>query len=149
MITKETLANYTYLEQCIETTKKEIEKLEKHPPLVEYDKVYGSSSEFPYTMRSFSVSGYNGTNADKWNKRIVNLQLKLKKQLAELQELKLEIEEFIAEIPKEKVLEQLIFKYIYVKNMNQVEVAMKLHMDQSNVSRKITDYLRAYNESCI
>jgi predicted XRE-type DNA-binding protein len=149
MITKEHLANYTYLEQAIEETKKQISKLEKHPPIVEYGKVYGSSCEFPYTVRSFSVAGYNGSNADKWNERIRVLELKLKKQLLELEELKLQIEEFVAEIPKDKALEQLIFKYIYVKNMSQTEVAMKLHMDQSNVSRKITDYLKQYNESCI
>ena len=149
MITKETLANYTYLEQCIATTKKQIEKLEEHPPLIEYDKVYGSSNEFPYTVRSFSVAGYNGSNADKWKARKRVLKLKLKKQLSELEELKTQIEEFMADMPKEKALEQLIFKYIYVKNMSQTEVAMKLHMDQSNVSRKITDYLRQYNESCI
>jgi len=149
MITKETLANYTYLEQCIAETKKQIKRLEQHPPIVEYDKVYGSSSEFPYTMRSFSVTGYNGASADKWNKRIATLGLKLKKQLSELEELKLQIEEFISDMPKEKALEQLIFKYIFVKGMNQTEVAMKLHMDQSNISRKITDYLKQYNESCI
>jgi DNA repair exonuclease SbcCD ATPase subunit len=149
MITKEQLSQYTYLEQAIKTTKKEIERLEKHPPVVEYDKVYGSSSEFPYTVRSFTVSGYNGTSADKWNERIRKLERKLKKQLSELEELKMQIEEFIAEIPKEKALEQLIFKYIYVYGMSQTEVAMKLRMDQSNVSRKITDYLKMYNESCI
>ncbi len=148
-MTKEILANYTYMEQAIIATKKEIEKLEKHPPIVEYGKVYGSSRSFPYTARSFKVSGYNGTNADKWNERIKALELKLKKQISELEESKLQIEEFIADMPKEKVLEQLIFRYIYVEGMNQIEVAMKLHMDQSNVSRKITDYLRQYNESCI
>lgn len=149
MITKETLANYKYLEKCIEETRKKIKKLEKRQPLVEYDKVYGSSSDFPYTVRSFKISGYNSINADKWAREIDKLKAKLKKDLESLQQMKLEIENFIADIPKEKAFEKLIFTYIYSKGMSQTEAAMKLNIDQSNISRKITDYLKVYNESCI
>lgn len=149
MITKEYLANYKYLEKCIEETKEKIKKLEKKPMTIEYDKVYGSSSDFPYTVRSFKISGYNSINADKWEREINKLKSKLKKDLESLQQMKLEIENFIADIPKEKAFEKLIFTYIYSKGMSQTEVAMKLNMDQSNISRKITDYLKTYNESCI
>lgn len=149
MITKETLANYKYLEKCIEETREKIKKLEKRQPLVVYDKVYGSSSDFPYTVRGFKISGYNSINADKWAREIDKLKAKLKKDLESLQQMKLEIENFIADIPKEKAFEKLIFTYIYSKGMSQTEAAMKLNIDQSNISRKITDYLKVYNESCI
>jgi len=149
MISKETLANYKYLEKCIEETKKKIERLEKRQPSIVYDKVYGSSSEFPYNRRGFKISGYNGIAADKWEAEMAKLKRKLQQDLDNLQSLKLEIENFIADIPKEKAFEKLIFTYIYINGMSQMEAAMKLNIDQSNISRKITDYLRAYNESRI
>jgi hypothetical protein len=149
MITKEQLASYKHLEDCIKETKDAIKRTEERPPSVQYGKVFGSSSSFPYTPRSFKVSGYNGSKADAWGKKLRSLYEKLVNQLREYEEMKLEIETFITDMPKEKAFEKLIFTYVYIKGMNQVEVAIKLNIDQSNVSKKITDYLKIYNESRI
>jgi len=139
MITKEHLSNYAYLEQCINETKKKIEYYKDHPPVVEYGKVYGSSNEFPYTLRSFSISGYNGPSEDKWRERIRKLHEKLVNQVIELEKLKLEIEEFIHDIPD--LSTRLIFTYIFIDGMTQDEVARKMHLEQCTISKRITRYL--------
>jgi len=143
MMTKKQLAEYTYLEQAIERTKKSIEYLENNPPQKQYGKVYGSSKEFPYLTRSFNISGYNGPEADKWLKKKNELRIKLENQLRELEKLRLEIEEFIQDIPD--LSTKLIFTYIYIDGMTQEEVAKKLHMEQSTISKRISKYLETVN----
>lgn len=139
MITRELLAQYTYIEQAIESIKKKIKHYEDNPPAVEYGKVYGSSAEFPYTLRSFTISGYNGTSADKWSEKIRNLYNELSDKLRQLEAMRIEIEEFIKDIPD--LSTQLIFSYIYIDGMKQEDVAKKLHMEQSTISKRITKYL--------
>jgi DNA-directed RNA polymerase specialized sigma subunit len=141
MITKTWLEEYKYIEKCIEETKKKITYYEEHPPRVEFGKTYGSSSEFPYTLRSFTVSGYNGAGADKWQKKINNLYAKLVEQVHELEELKLEIENFINDIPD--ISTRLIFTYTYIDGMRQENIAKKLKMDQTTISKRITRYLES------
>lgn len=145
MITKEYLANYLCLDKYIEETKKKIDYYKEHPPVVEYGRVYGSSAYFPYTAKGFNVSGYNGVNSDKWENKVKKLHEKLVNQLREFEEMKIEIENFISDMPKEMALEKLIFTYVYIRGMSQTEVAMKLNIDQSNISRKITECLKRYN----
>lgn len=143
MITKKQLAEYAYLEQAIERTKKSIKHLENSPPQIQYGKVYGSSREFPYTKRSFNISGYNGVEADKWMERKQQLRIKLSNQMEELERLRIEIEEFIQDIPD--LSTRLIFTYTYLDGMTQEEVARKLHMEQSTISKRITKYLEIVN----
>jgi len=143
MITKKQLSEYIYLAQAIERTKKSIEYLENNPPQKHYGKVYGSSKEFPYLKRSFYVSGYNGPEADKWLRKRQELHMRLEKQLSELEKLRIEIEEFIQNIPD--LSTRLIFTYTYIDGMTQEEVAKKLHMEQSTISKRISKYLEIVN----
>lgn len=139
MINREILAQYTYIEQAIESINKKIQHYESNPPKVEYGKVYGSSPEFPYTIRSFTVSGYNGISADKWEERLKKLYNDLSDKLKQLEAMRVEIEEFIKDIPD--LSTQLIFSYIYIDGMTQEEAAKKLHMERSTISKRISNYL--------
>lgn len=143
MITKEYLSNYTYLKQCIEDTEKKIDYYNNHPPIVEYGKVYGSSKDFPYTLRSFSISGYNGQDGDKWRNKVGILKLKLEKQYRELEEMKLDIELYIQDIPD--ISTRLMFSYIYINDMKQEDAAKKLHVERSTISKRIFKYLDGTN----
>lgn len=63
------------------------------------------------------------------------LNLLLEERIAE----KLEIEKFIADI--EDVTTRLIFRYIFLNHMTQLQVGRKICIDQSVISRRITKYL--------
>jgi DNA-directed RNA polymerase specialized sigma subunit len=139
MVTREQLAELTYLQQEIEELKSKILYLQSHPPLKEYGKVYGSDSNFPYTVRSYTVEGYNGINEDKWLKRRRDLEAKLQNKLIEYEKMRIEIEEFIQNVPD--ITTRLMFSYLYIDGMKQEEVAQKLHFDRSTVSKRISSYL--------
>lgn len=63
------------------------------------------------------------------------LNLLLEERIAE----KLEIEKFIADI--EDVTTRLIFRYIFLDHLTQLQAGRKTCMDQSVISRRITKYL--------
>ncbi|HWT74315.1 MAG TPA: DUF1492 domain-containing protein [Mobilitalea sp.] len=138
MVTRENLSDLTYLQQAIEDLQSKIKYLESHPPLTQYGKVYGSDSNFPYTIRSFNIEGYNGLNEDAWLKRRRKLEESLKNKLCEYEKKRIEIEEFINNIPD--MTTRLMFSYLYVNGMKQEEVAQKLHFDRSTVSKRISSY---------
>ena len=140
MITKKDLENYAYLDKCIKETKKKIEFYESNPPKVEYGKVRGSSRCYPYTERSFTVSGYNGMGEDRWRERIRLLKEKLAIQMQEMEDLKLEIEFYILDISD--LTTKLIFSYAYIDGLSQEEIAEKLYLEQSTISKRISRHLK-------
>jgi hypothetical protein len=143
MITREYLAQYIRLKQNIEDTQKKIAYYQCFMPRVEYGKVYGSDSNFPYTKRSFTISGYNGPTDDGRYEKIRKLQIKLSGDLKKYEDQKLEIELFISEIPD--LTTKLIFSYTYIDGMRQEDVARKLYMEQSSISKRISRYLDTTN----
>lgn len=67
------------------------------------------------------------------------LNEKLNRLLEECETKKLKVEKFIADI--EDVTTRLIFRYVYLEHMTQMQAGRKLFMDQSVVSKRITKYL--------
>jgi len=146
MITKKDLENYIALDKCIKATKKKIEYYENKCPYAIHGKVSGSSSQFPYIERTYAVDGggfkSGGMTEEKRRQRIQNLQFKLRKQLRDYEDKRLEIEEFIADIKDPKA--KLLFTYLYVDGMSQEEAGELFEMEQSSVSRKINRYINRY-----
>lgn len=139
MITKEYLANYTYLKEIIERDKKKLEKLKTNPPVNEVGKVYGSSKSFPYLPRGFYVSEPNIRDNKEGKAKVRVLEVQLQSEIQLLEQMKCEIDMLIANITNPR--DKLVFEYLYHDGMTQQQVAKKMYMDRSNVSKIINKYI--------
>lgn len=146
MITKQDLKNFILLDKCINATKRQITYYEKSCPYAIHGKVSGSSSEYPYIRRSFTVAGggysAGGLTEEKRRQRIQDLHYKLRKQLKDYQDKRLEINEFIADIDDPDV--KLLFTYVYIDGYSQEKTGELLGMEQSAVSKKLDRCIKAY-----
>lgn len=108
-----------YIDACefIKETEAEIKKLEKKKRIVQ-DKVRGSNPEFPYEERYFHLGGTVETLAEAG--RLARERQILEEQKAEAEELKLQVEEWMQEIPFRM---QRIIRYKFFKELTWEEVA--------------------------
>lgn len=108
-----------YIDACefIKETEAEIKKLEKKKRIVQ-DKVRGSNTEFPYEERSFHLCGTVETLAEAG--RLARERQILEEQKSEAEELKLQVEEWMQEIPFRM---QRIIRYKFFKELTWEEVA--------------------------
>ena len=111
---KKLLTQYTNLQAEIKDLEKRIKKLENFK--VEHDKVVGSDSEFPYHPRSFKIEGYNIQDVDRLNK----LEEVLIERKIKCEELKLQIEKFISNIPDSKT--RRVFQYRYIDGLTWQQI---------------------------
>ena len=135
---KKDFEDYQKIGLRISSLNDRIEKLEEMAAQYEYGAVKGSNPDFPYQPMSFHVSGYNIREDEKKRNRIQNLKIQLEKEIQKEETKRLEIEEFINSI--EDRTDNLIFTYYYLDKMSQEEIARKLHVDRSRVSRRISKY---------
>lgn len=132
-MTREQLAEYR-------SKKDEILELEwvlnnrwKSETMIGNDTVFDYSRGYPMPQ---AVVGFD----EKRYERLQNRDLKRKERLIEECE---EIEEFVNNIPD--TVARRIFRLYFIdgrKPVKQKDVAKKVHIDQSRVSRKIDDYLK-------
>lgn len=142
MITKKDLENYVFLEKRIQSTKKKIEHYKSRQPIAIHGKVTGSSANFPYIERGFTVGGggfYGTMNEEKRLEKIKQLEIELDEQLKELEEKRLDIEEFIVHIDDPST--QLIFSYVFVDGMSHDEAGERLGYERSTVTKRISKYM--------
>lgn len=104
-------------------------------------KVTGSSNDFPYTQVRTTVRMAEPKENDAIKKLI-----RIKEQRREqVNDLIVEIEEFIAGIPDSETRQ--IFELTYLEGKKQREVAEELSIDRSYVSKKINNYLKLSHNS--
>lgn len=108
-----------YIDACafIKETEDEIKKLEKRRRVVQ-DKVKGSNPEFPYEERSFSLHGTAETLAEAG--RLARERQILEAQKSQAENLKLQVEEWMQEIPFRM---QRIIRYKFFNGLTWEEVA--------------------------
>lgn len=104
-------------------------------------KVTGSSNDFPYTQVRTTVRMAEPKENDAIKKLI-----RIKEQRREqVNDLIVEIEEFIAGIPDSETRQ--IFELTYLEGKKQREAAEELSIDRSYVSKKINNYLKLSHNS--
>ena len=108
-----------YIDACafIKETEAEIKKLERKKRIVQ-DKVRGSNPEFPYEERSFRLHGTTETLESAG--RLAREREILEEQRIDAEELKLQVEEWMKEIPFRM---QRIIRYKFFKGLTWEEVA--------------------------
>lgn len=102
--------------------------------------------ELRYKLEHLAESGPAAENccsvyrADTGREDAGRLEEMYRSRLARLLEECREIEDFVESIPES--LERRIFRMRYIEGRSQAEIAKKVHIDQSRVSRKISEYLK-------
>lgn len=114
---KKLLSDYIDACEFIKETEEEIRKLEKKKRIVQ-DKVKGSNPDFPYEQRSFNLGGTIETLAEAG--LLARERQILETQKREAEELKLQVEEWMLEIPFRM---QRIIRYKFFKELTWEEVA--------------------------
>ena len=138
-MTKELLNNYRYLDEVIKKDEAKLQYYKDNPPSAYVGKVQASNKEFPYQRTSVEVSGCEIKDRRAWKQKQYELITKLHNERAELERMKLEIDIFLTTIFDSR--DRLIFEYLYRDGMTQQEVADKLFMDRSTVSKIVDRYL--------
>lgn len=123
---KKVLAEYIDACEVIEETKQEIKSLEKKKAPAILGKVKGSSPDFPYQERSFTIQGREyGYEDDKNLRRQKEI---LEERIKNAESIKLQVEEWMNTIPMRM---QRIIRYKIFEGMSWEETAAK-------ISRKAT-----------
>ena len=140
-ITRKDIANYKLLKILLERDQKKLDRYIAKQPSTYSGKVYGSNPNFPYEPRGFSVGGC--TDAEirqrkEWNQKCREMEIKIQDDIRKLNELELAIDTMIANA--KDVEDKAILEYTK-EGLSQQEIAMKLRIDQSWVSRRLKKYV--------
>lgn len=139
-MTKELLRQYRYLGEIIRKDEEKLKYYKENPPAAYVGKVQSSNKEFPYQRTTVEVSGCEIKDRRTWKDKQYELITKLYHEREELRRLQLEIDIFLTTIYDSR--DRLIFEYLYRDGMTQQEVAEKLFMERSTVSRVVDRYLK-------
>lgn len=134
---KQLLSQYNDLKIEIAELENRIVKLQNKPIKIEFDRVKGSSDVFPYTERSFLIEGYNYPEADRKESRLIKYNNLLCRRKQKCEDMKLQIEEFINNIPDSRT--RRIFQYKYIDGLEWLPIAMRLGKIHESYPRKIHD----------
>ena len=137
------LSQYRAIKFEIEDLSSRIKMLEQKGIQIVSDRVKGSSKHFPYIEKYFYISGVDPEEEDNRQMLINELLRKRNKKLDELIEMESRIHDYIYMIPDSEIRQ--IFTFRYIDGLSQEEIGMKLHMDRSGVSKRITKYLEKVN----
>lgn len=137
----EKLNQYRSTVKLIEKDKKRLEKWESYRPDAVFGKAKGSSLQFPYTERSFSVSGAYELHGNKdYAKKIQDLKCKIQSSIDRSIANKVEVEEFIESIENQS--HKLVFMGLFLEGKTQEVVAKEVgYADRSNISKIVSKYL--------
>jgi len=129
-MTKERLEKYRSKKAELPELRRKLADLGKGDSLIDNDVIMDYRKGYP---RPQSVVGYD-------YEREVKLRETWEKKIERLEKECLEVELWIEEISDS--LTRRIFRMKYVDGMTQQQIARKLHMDQSNISKKISKFLK-------
>ena len=135
-MTEKELKDYRKLCREVDDLRQRLEKEKNRVIPVVSGKVRGSMREFPYIETHVGVELFEPEAMEVSLERIRRYQTKL----LEAERKKLEIEQFVEEIPDPEL--RLIFRLRFLDGMKQAAIARKINLDQSRISRKIHNFLK-------
>lgn len=135
MITREFLAQYTYLESEIKRMKRRIKYYKEHPLMASHGVVKGSMKDFPYVQCHYVVSVPSVKSDEERKKAISQLLVDLEGNCRLFEDMQLEIELFIESLTD--LEERTIFSLYYIEKMKMDEIGRGLGYDRSTISKKI------------
>lgn len=147
VLTREYLANYTYLESEIKRIKRRIKYYEDNPLRSEYGIVKGSLKQFPYTECHFVVSGANVKSNEEREKMVRQLLIDLKGNEQLFEDMKLEIECLLEKLNLEDMEMKHILTMKYIERRTENDIAVELGYDRRSIGKKIDRFLIKQMES--
>ncbi len=138
-MTKDLLKRYRYLGEVIRKDEEKLKFYKQNPPAAYVGRVQTSNKEFPFQRTAMEVSGCEVRDRRLWREKQYELIGRLMSERAELERTRLEIDIFLATIYDSR--DRLIFEYLYQDGMTQQEVAERLCLDRSTVSKVVDRYL--------
>lgn len=134
-MTEKELGDYRKLCREVDDLRQRLEKEKNREIPVVSGKVRGSMREFPYIETHVGVELYEPEAMEVSLERIRRYQTKL----LEVERKKLEIEQFVEEIPDPEL--RLIFRLRFLDGMRLADIGDRLAMDRSWIGKRIRKYL--------
>lgn len=135
-VTREQLESYLANKRLIIRNEKKIEEERCRDVTAVMGTVKGSSSEFPYIERRFTVQMDDPVEADKISRRIARWEQEIVQAEREMEE----VEHFISRIGNARDRE--ILTYRYIDGMKVVDIADEIGYTHGRVSQIISKYLK-------
>lgn len=129
-MTRERLEGYRSCKEEIRELQYKLAHLGEGDSMIGNDVILDYQTGYP---RPQSVVGYD-------DKREERLRKTYESRIAKLQAECAEVEQWVEAIPDS--LTRRIFRMYYIDRMNQGKIAKKVHLSQSQVSRKIDGFLK-------
>ena len=129
-MTRERLEGYRSCREEIQELQYKLAHLGEGDSMMGHDVILDYRTGYP---RPQSVVGYD-------DKREERLRKTYESRIAKLQAECAEVEQWVEAIPDS--LTRRIFRMYYIDGMNQGKIAKKVHLSQSQVSRKIDGFLK-------
>lgn len=140
-ITRKDIANYKLLKVLLEKDQKKLERYVANQPSAYSGKVYGSNPNFPYEARGFTVGGCTDAEIhqrQEWNQKCREMEVKIQDDIRRLNELEMAIDTMIANA---KNIEDKMILEFTKDGLSQQQIAMRIGLDRSVVSRRIKKYV--------
>lgn len=139
---REKLNSYRSTVRLIEKDRRRLRNLESNKPSAVFGKAKGSSVNFPFTERSFSVCGayeQSGMSEKEYYAKLQNLKCSIENSIRDSEIEKMEVEEFIQTIDNK--LHKEIFIGLYIDGLKQEELAKEVNMERSNIPKIVSKYV--------
>lgn len=133
---KEQLKQLRYLKNEIDILKEQITNLDY---TIATDSVRGSDNEFPYTERSFTITGID---YEDYNRKMRRLQRKLNRRIDELVDLVEETCEYIDNIDDSLIRQIITLRYVNGLSWNQVAMSIGGNNTVDSVRKVAERYLK-------
>lgn len=133
---EEELEEYQKIKKEIKLLDEEIKKEKRKEIPIVLGTVRGSMHDFPYLEKRTVVEMYEPGMSDEKNKLIKMRQ----KKKQELEYVAYQIESYIDEVPDSEM--RMILKMRYIDGLTQDKIARRINIDQSRVSRRISNYMK-------
>lgn len=140
-ITRKDIANYKLLRNLLERDQRKLERYIAKQPSTYSGKVYGSNSNFPYEARGFTITGCTDVEIQQrkeWDLKCREMEVKIQDDIRRLNKLEMTIDTVIAECSD--IRDKVILEYTK-DGLSQQEIALKLNIDQTLVSKRIKKYI--------
>lgn len=141
VLTREYLAQYTYLRSQIKRMRRRLKYYKSHPALSEHGVVEGSMRDFPYAQCHFVVSGATVKSDAERKKKISQLLVDIRGNEQLYEDMQMDIEHEIEQISNLEI--KMIFQRKYIDGAKDAVIGKELGYDRTTICRKIDKYLKS------
>lgn len=114
------------------------EELANEEPKMTHDKVKGSSTDFPYTLKNITITGLD---VSEYNKRLQRIRKRLQNRIEELSELVERLTNYIDSVEDSEMRQILVLRYIKGLKWYQIPEQLGVEGDGSTQRKKHDRFL--------